>query len=78
VLIISFRSLIATGLLLITALFSVGIDISLLGIVASVITFGTASPTLALMIGLGVGIDNVTMVRVDGPMKVRNANRSGG
>jgi RND superfamily putative drug exporter len=57
VLIISFGSLVATGLPLVTALFSVGIGISLLGIVASVITFGTASPTLALMIGLGVGID---------------------
>ena len=57
VLVVSFGSLIATGLPLVTAIFSVGIGVSILGIVASVITFGTASPTLALMIGLGVGID---------------------
>jgi RND superfamily putative drug exporter len=31
--------------------------VSLLGIVAALITFGTTAPTLALMIGLGVGID---------------------
>jgi len=57
VLLISFSSLVAAGLPLLTAVFSVGIGISILGMVASVITFATASPTLALMIGLGVGID---------------------
>ncbi|MGC9155488.1 MAG: MMPL family transporter [Ferrimicrobium sp.] len=57
VLLVSFGSLVAAGLPLLTAVFSVGIGVSILGMVASVITFATASPTLALMIGLGVGID---------------------
>lgn len=57
VLLASFGSVIGAVLPLITALFSIGIGVSILGIVAAVITFGTASPTLAIMIGLGVGID---------------------
>ena len=57
VLLIGFGSLIGAALPLVTALFSVGVGVSLLGIVSAVITFGTASPTLAIMIGLGVGID---------------------
>ena len=57
VLIIGFGSLLGAALPLLTALFSTVIGISLLGITAGVIAFGTASPTLAAMIGLGVGID---------------------
>ncbi|NNN18456.1 MAG: MMPL family transporter [Acidimicrobiaceae bacterium] len=57
VLLVSFGSIAGTLLPLATALISVGIGVSLLGIIASVVTFGTASPTLAIMIGLGVGID---------------------
>ena len=57
VLLISFGSVAGTALPLITAVMSIGIGLSILGIVAAVITFGTASPTLAVMIGLGVGID---------------------
>ncbi|HET9060874.1 MAG TPA: MMPL family transporter [Acidimicrobiales bacterium] len=57
VLIVGFGSVAGAGLPLVTALFSVLVGVSTLGIASSVATFGTASPTLALMIGLGVGID---------------------
>ncbi|HUY61135.1 MAG TPA: MMPL family transporter, partial [Candidatus Dormibacteraeota bacterium] len=57
VLLIGFGSVVAAVLPLLTALFSVLVGTGLLTLVAAVITFGTASPTLALMIGLGVGID---------------------
>ena len=57
VLLIGFGSVLAAIMPLLTALISVGIAISLLGLVAAVITFGTSAPTLAVMIGLGVGID---------------------
>lgn len=57
VLLIGFGSVAGAALPLVTALFSVVVGVSLLGIVSAVINFGTASPTLAIMIGLGVGID---------------------
>jgi putative drug exporter of the RND superfamily len=57
VLLVAFGSVAGAVLPLITAVFSVVIGVSLLSLTAAVVTFGTASPTLALMIGLGVGID---------------------
>ena len=57
VLIVGFASLAGAVLPLVSALVAVGVGVSVLGIVAALITFGTAAPTLALMIGLGVGID---------------------
>jgi len=57
VLLVAFGSVAGAFLPLLTALFSVLIGVSLLSLMAAVLTFGTASPTLALMIGLGVGID---------------------
>ncbi|MHB8334242.1 MAG: MMPL family transporter [Acidimicrobiales bacterium] len=57
VLALTFGSVLASVLPLLSALISVLIGLSVLGLVALVITFGTASPTLAAMIGLGVGID---------------------
>jgi RND superfamily putative drug exporter len=57
VLLAGFGSLAAAALPLLTALVATLVGLQLLGIVAAVLTFGTASPTLALMIGLGVGID---------------------
>ncbi len=57
VLLLIFGSVIGAVLPLVTALISVLAGISLLGIFAAGITFGTASPTLAAMIGIGVGID---------------------
>ncbi|NNN10511.1 MMPL family transporter [Ferrimicrobium acidiphilum] len=57
VLLISFGTIAGSILPLLTAFLSVIIGLSLLGLVAAVVTFGTVSPTLAVMIGLGVGID---------------------
>ena len=57
VLLVGFGSVIGAVLPLLTAVVSVVIGSSILALVAGVISFGTASPTLAVMIGLGVGID---------------------
>jgi RND superfamily putative drug exporter len=57
VLLVAFGSVIGAALPLLTAVASVGIGLGILSLVAGVITFGTDAPTLAVMIGLGVGID---------------------
>ncbi|WP_327319984.1 MMPL family transporter [Streptomyces sp. NBC_01235] len=57
VLLIGFGSVIAAGLPLVTALVSVVVGLACLGLLAAAFTFATVSPTLATMIGLGVGID---------------------
>ncbi|WSQ64556.1 MMPL family transporter [Streptomyces sp. NBC_01216] len=57
VLIIGFGSLIAAALPLVTALVAAVCGLALLGLLAAVWTFATVSPTLATMIGIGVGID---------------------
>ncbi|MGW6921193.1 MMPL family transporter [Streptomyces sp. NPDC054950] len=57
VLLVGFGSVIAAGLPLVTALISVVGGLACLGLLAAAFTFATVSPTLATMIGLGVGID---------------------
>ncbi|AZQ34447.1 MMPL family transporter [Streptomyces cyaneochromogenes] len=57
VLLIGFGSVIAAGLPLVTALIAVVGGLACLGLLAIAFTFATVSPTLATMIGLGVGID---------------------
>ncbi|MFG2650915.1 MMPL family transporter [Streptomyces sp. NPDC048436] len=57
VLIITFGSLIAAGLPLLTALIGVGIGVSSITALASALDLGTTTSTLAMMIGLAVGID---------------------
>ncbi|MDF3140826.1 MULTISPECIES: MMPL family transporter [unclassified Streptomyces] len=57
VLLIGFGSVIAACLPLITALIGVVGGLACLGLLAIAFTFATVSPTLATMIGLGVGID---------------------
>jgi len=57
VLLLIFGSVLGAVLPLVTALISVLAGISILGIAAASLTFGTSSPTLAAMIGIGVGID---------------------
>ncbi|MFF3332435.1 MMPL family transporter [Streptomyces sp. NPDC002888] len=57
VLLVGFGSIIAAGLPLLTALISVVGGLACLGLLAAAFTFATVSPTLATMIGLGVGID---------------------
>ncbi|MDH6565810.1 RND superfamily putative drug exporter [Streptomyces sp. SAI-208] len=57
VLLVGFGSVIAAGIPLVTALISVVGGLACLGLLASAFSFATVSPTLATMIGLGVGID---------------------
>ncbi|MEU8677041.1 MMPL family transporter [Streptomyces sp. NPDC048560] len=57
VLVITFGSLVAAGLPLITALIGVGVGISLITALANVLDLGSTTSTLAMMIGLAVGID---------------------
>ncbi|MCI3274021.1 MMPL family transporter [Streptomyces cylindrosporus] len=57
VLLVGFGSVIAAGLPLLTALLSAVGGLACLGLLAAAFTFATVSPTLATMIGLGVGID---------------------
>ena len=57
VLLFAFGSVVAMGLPITTALFGLAIGFSLIKIVAAFTDIGTLAPTLAQMIGLGVGID---------------------
>ncbi|MGW3286415.1 MMPL family transporter [Streptomyces sp. NPDC001002] len=57
VLLVGFGSVIAAGIPLLTALISAIGGLACLGLLAAAFTFATVSPTLATMIGLGVGID---------------------
>ena len=57
VLLVAFGSVLAAGLPIVTSIVGVVTGLGLLGLLASTVTFATASPTLAIMIGLGVGID---------------------
>ncbi|GAA5079364.1 MMPL family transporter [Streptomyces similanensis] len=57
VLIITFGSLLAAGLPLLTAIIGVGIGVSTVTALASALDLGTTTSTLASMIGLAVGID---------------------
>ena len=57
VLLIGFGSVYAALLPLASALLGVITGIGLLGSLAAAVSFGTAAPTLGLMMGLGVGID---------------------
>ena len=57
ILLFAFGSVVAMGLPILTALFGLGVGISLMHIVASFTDIGTVAPVLATMIGLGVGID---------------------
>jgi RND superfamily putative drug exporter len=57
ILLLAFGSLIAMGLPLMTAIFGLGIGISLIGLMAHIVDIPQFAPALAGMIGLGVGID---------------------
>ncbi|GAA2994645.1 MMPL family transporter [Streptomyces drozdowiczii] len=83
VLLIGFGSVIAAGMPLVTALIAVVVGVSCLGLLAALTTFASVSPTLATMIGLGVGIDYalflITRHRqlvMDGDDPVRAAGRA--
>jgi RND superfamily putative drug exporter len=57
VLLLAFGSVLAAGLPILTSVVGVATALAGLGLLAGAITFAKASPTLAIMIGLGVGID---------------------
>ncbi|MFF7333994.1 MMPL family transporter [Streptomyces sp. NPDC008150] len=57
VLLVAFGSVAAALLPLVTALMSIAVGMGVVGSVAGVLTFATSAPTLATMIGLGVGVD---------------------
>ena len=57
ILLFAFGSVVAMGLPILTALFGLGVGISLVHVIASFTEIGTVAPVLATMIGLGVGID---------------------
>ncbi len=57
VLLFAFGSVVAMGLPIGTALFGLGFGLSLISLLSAVTNVGTVAPTLATMIGLGVGID---------------------
>jgi RND superfamily putative drug exporter len=52
-----FGSFITAAIPLVAAVFSVGAGLSLLGLVASQVTFPTTAPTIATLLGLGVAVD---------------------
>jgi putative drug exporter of the RND superfamily len=57
ILLVGFGSVFAAGLPVISALAGALTGVALLGMLAAATTFATTSPTLAIMMGLGVGID---------------------
>ena len=57
VLVLTFGSLLAAGMNLLTALLGIGVGLGGLVAVSGAITLSSTAPTLALMIGLAVGID---------------------
>jgi RND superfamily putative drug exporter len=57
VLLVSFGSLLAMGLPIATALVGLGIGVSAIGALSAYVDLSSVAPTLAIMIGLAVGID---------------------
>jgi putative drug exporter of the RND superfamily len=56
-LLLMFGSVVAAGIPLLAAIFSVGSGLALVGLVAATTTFPTTAPTVATLLGLGVAID---------------------
>ncbi|MCW2704634.1 MAG: rane transport protein [Blastococcus sp.] len=57
VLVLAFGSLLAAGMNLLTAIIGIGVGMGALLLTSNVVTLSSTAPTLALMIGLAVGID---------------------
>lgn len=62
VLLVSFGSIVAMGLPILTAAFSLGAALSLLALSATVLDLSDFAPRLATLIGLGVGIDYALLI----------------
>ncbi|HEX9467663.1 MAG TPA: MMPL family transporter, partial [Acidimicrobiia bacterium] len=56
ILLFAFGSVVAMGLPILTALFGLGVGVALIHVAAAITEIGSLAPTLATMIGLGVGI----------------------
>lgn len=56
-LLLMFGSIAAAAVPLVSAIFSVGAGLSLVGLLAAASTFPTAAPTVATLLGLGVAVD---------------------
>ena len=57
ILTVTFASLLAAGMPILSALIGVGVTVSSLAVISNVVTVNSASPNLAEMLGLAVGID---------------------
>ncbi|HEV2889132.1 MAG TPA: MMPL family transporter [Frankiaceae bacterium] len=57
ILLVTFGSLVATGLPLMTALFGIGISMSLGAVMRNVVDVPDWAPSVAAMVGIGVGVD---------------------
>ncbi|MBO3750370.1 MMPL family transporter [Streptosporangiaceae bacterium NEAU-GS5] len=57
ILVIALGSLVAAGLPILVALMGLGVGTSVIGLLAAVTDISTIAPTVASMVGLGVGID---------------------
>jgi RND superfamily putative drug exporter len=57
VLFIAFGSLFSMAIPLVSAIFALGTAIETIGLMSRVITIGSVAPTIAALVGLGVGID---------------------
>ena len=57
VLLLSFGSVLAMGLPIVTALVGLGIGVSAIGALSAFVDLSSVAPTLAIMIGMAVGID---------------------
>jgi len=62
ILLIAFGSIVAMGVPIVTALFSLGGSLAVIGIIARFINMTAFTPSFASMIGLGVGIDYCLLV----------------
>ncbi|MEV6110409.1 MMPL family transporter [Streptomyces sp. NPDC051940] len=85
VLIITFGSLVAAGLPILTALIGVGIGISSITALATTLNLSSTTSTLAMMIGLAVGIDYALFIAsryraelIDGHSREEAAGRAVG
>jgi RND superfamily putative drug exporter len=62
ILLVAFGSVVAAGLPILTALFGLGISASLIGVLAAVANVPEWAPSVASLIGIGVGIDYALLI----------------
>jgi putative drug exporter of the RND superfamily len=74
VLLISFGSVLAMGLPIVTALFGIGSGLSLIALIGHLVPAPSFAPVVASLIGLGVGVDYALFIVT----RFREALRSGG